>query len=201
MNDNLINQQGQSAGGTYGGNPEPEKDSAPAEKPLTIEDVNAAIVAVVQPFIDKLTESIKGGFATKGELNADLNNLNRYMAVLQSKIPSDDHIVLKAKKAVPVCLRNLDSGGAPRTGNVLMLAPAPAGTAGNADSCYFGDAKAMGIGFDWSKCFFGYKINGTTVTIMAGEVDRESIAQKDLTVADNDFIYIHASYALPPPPV
>jgi hypothetical protein len=59
MNENLVNKQGMSAGQVYGGNQEPAKDAMPAEKPLTIEDVRASVIAEVQPFIDKLIETIK----------------------------------------------------------------------------------------------------------------------------------------------
>lgn len=203
MNENLVNQQGQSVGNVYGGNPEPEKDSASTEKPLTIEDVNAAIVAVVQPFIDKLTEAIKGGFATKNDLDSFVNRLSNNINDVRLQIPKHDDIVKTAKEAVPVCLRNLDSAGTPRVGPVLMLAPSPGG-AGNADSCYFGEVKA-GAGMDWTKVFFGYKFDpngdgtGNLMRIYAGEVDRIPApsdpeyypAYADLTVADQDFIYVN----------
>ena len=197
MNDNLINQQGQSSGRTYGGNLEPEKDATPAEKPLTIEDVNAAIIAVVQPFIEKLTESIKGGFATKNDLNSFVNRLSNNIQNVQSRVQllSRETIIEIAKEAVPGCLRNLDSGGAPRTGNVLMLAPAPAGTAGNADSCYFGEVKAGGGGLDLSKVAFGFTVSGKVVTILTGTIDRITVAQANVTVANDGFVYVRRTIA------
>jgi len=122
-----------------------EPEVKPEEKPLTIEDVRASILPEIQVFIDKLVETVKNGFATKADVNSFVNQLSNNINNVQNRIPDHDKIVETAKEAVPGCLRNLDSGGSPRTGPVLTLAPAPAGTAGNADSCVFVPWQAGGI--------------------------------------------------------
>ncbi len=99
------------------------------EKPLTR--------AEVQTVINDLVNVIKIGFATRSDLDSFVNRLSNNINTVERRIPSRDAIINTAKEAVPVCLRNLDSGGAQRTGPVLTLAPSPDGVANNADSCAF----------------------------------------------------------------
>ena len=166
---------------------ESEKEKAGAEKFATI--------AEVQKIINDLTKSIKEGFPTKAEVNTSLNSLNTYLAVLQGKIPNEKAIKEVAKTTVTACLRDLDSAGTERQGNVLMLQP---GSGGTKDSTYFGTVKASGgAGFDWSKVSLGFTISGTTVTVLTGTIDRIVVPQTPtpLTVANDYFTYVRRTIA------
>jgi hypothetical protein len=102
-----------------------------------------ATLAEVQAVINSLVDSIKSWFVTKSDHLAVVNNFNRYIAVLQSKIPSEIDIKETARKQIPSCLRDLEQAG--RQGNVLMLEPGGAdGTGTDKDSAYWGTVKASG---------------------------------------------------------
>jgi len=58
-----------------------------------------------------------------------------------------------------------------------------------------GPAPEVGTDFDWSKVALGYKCNPDgddedEVRIYAGEIDRVAVAETNLTVADNNYIYV-----------
>ncbi len=153
-----------------------------------------ATLAEVQAVINSLVDSIKSGFVTKSDHLAVVNNFNRYIAVLQSKIPSEIDIKETARKQIPSCLRDLEQAG--RQGNVLMLEPGGAdGTGTDKDSAYWGTVKAASAGMDWSKLSLGFTISGTTVTILAGEIDRITVAQADVVVANDNYVYVRRTIA------
>jgi hypothetical protein len=68
------------------------------------------------------------------------------------------------------------------------------------------NAGGGGPAFDWSIVALGYKLNPTAsdptpvdnpdlVRIYAGEIDRIAVAQADITVADNGFVYVRRTIA------
>jgi hypothetical protein len=163
---------------------EPEKEPTGADRYVTL--------AEVQKVIDDLTKSIATGFSTKDELNRQVAILQLQAFETNKLIPSDDDIKDLAKKEVPACLRELDSAGTERQGNVLMLQP---GSGGTKDSTYFGTVKASGGGFDWAKASLGFTISGTTVTILIGTIDRIVVAQANVTVANDGYVYVRRTIA------
>jgi hypothetical protein len=62
------------------------------------------------------------------------------------------------------------------------------------------EAQSSGSGFPWAKVALGYKINPdgdnpAEVRIYAGEIDRVAVAQADVTVADDNYIYVRRTRA------
>lgn len=59
---------------------------------------------------------------------------------------------------------------------------------------------AAGESFPWDKCSLGYEINPAgddpgLIRIYAGEIDRVAVAQADVTVTDNDYVYARRTNA------
>ena len=57
------------------------------------------------------------------------------------------------------------------------------------------EQQSSGSGFPWEKVALGYKINPNgdnpaEVRIYAGEIDHVAVAQADVTVADDNYIYV-----------
>lgn len=57
-----------------------------------------------------------------------------------------------------------------------------------------------GSGMDWTKVSFGYKLNPDgddpdEVRIYAGEIDRVTVAQADITVANDNWVYVRRTLA------
>jgi len=96
-----------------------------------------------------------------------------------------------ARDAVPSTLRGLDASGDKRTGNTLLLA---VGGASGTDSAYWGQLAAGG-GVDFSKVALGFTKSGTTITILAGEIDRIAVGSAALVVANNGIIYVRRTIA------
>ncbi len=62
------------------------------------------------------------------------------------------------------------------------------------------ERQSSGASFPWEKVSLGYVINPNgnepdKVRILAGEIDRVAVAQTDVTVADNDYIYVRRTLA------
>jgi hypothetical protein len=116
------------------------RQTADARQDKTENKEQYVTLGEVQAVINSLVDSIKGGFVTKADHLAVVNNLNRYIAVLQSKIPSEIKIKETARKQIPTCLRDLEQAG--RQGNVLMLEPGGSdGEGTDKDSAYWGTVK------------------------------------------------------------
>ena len=169
------------------------------EKPLTREEVQGVINSLVDS-IKSLALAQDGKFISKENIDIVFGNLLRDMA--NREYVTRTEAIKIAKDAVPLSLQGLDSDPIRKQGDTLKLVPGNPDLAGGhpiSDQAVWGQG-AAGAGFDWSKVFFGPTISGTTVTIRYGEVNRDGVAQTDLTVADGDFIYIHANSAPPAPP-
>lgn len=172
------------------------------EKPLTREEVQGVINSLVDS-IKSLVLEQEGKFISKDNIDNVFGNLLRDMA--NREYVTRQEAMQIAKDAVPKSLQGLDSDPTRKAGDTLKLIPGNPDVAGKhpiSDQAVWGPSVA-GAGMDWTKCFFGFKVDpdgdglGTKARIYAGEVNRDEVGQTDLTVADGDFIYIHAS-SVPP---
>lgn len=175
----------------------------PPELPKDKTDIKTSILAEVKAEMEKMVASIKNYVMG---VNLDFNAIRDEVRNLYFKVNSKDtnssildekQIREIARKEIPACLRDLDASGSQRQGNVLML---QSGQASGQDSSYWGTVKT-GTGLDLSdKVFFGVKCNPASndpdlVRIYAGEIDGITVSQTDITVADNNFVYVRRTNA------
>jgi hypothetical protein len=164
----------------------------PREQPKEKSEGNVYVTKVeVQAAIDGLMGRIAALVATKGELD----NLNMAIASVARNVDANfatkDQAKQIAKDAVPMTIRDIDSSKSERSGNVAMLSQ---GGSSGTDKIYFGTVSAAGLTLG-DKVFFGHKVNPNgddpdLVRIYAGEIDGIAVAQTDVTVVDNYFIYV-----------
>jgi hypothetical protein len=150
--------------------------------------------AEVQDALNALMAQIANLVATK----TDLNNINMAISNVSRNIGANFVTRQQAeeisKKAIPPILRDLDSDTAKRQGNVLMLANGANGEERKSDSAYWGSVASAGLTLG-DKVFFGHKVNPNgddpdLVRIYASEIDGIAVAQTDVTVTNNDFVYV-----------
>jgi hypothetical protein len=48
---------------------------------------------------------------------------------------------------------------------------------------------------DWAKVALGFTISGTTVTILTGTIERITVAQADVVVANDNYVYVRRTIA------
>ena len=151
--------------------------------------------AEVQELVNNLVDSLKkilsefdNKFAEKGAVNSIHDAVMREIGNRHYVNVGNAKDIATA--LIPNSLRNLDSDVRERKGDTLRLNMNPAG-----DSAYWGMPEPTPFPRD-SRVFFGYNIDpGAAVRIYAGEIDRIAVAQTDVTVINNDFVYVRRTIA------
>lgn len=156
------------------------------------QDENPLTRAEVQGLVNSLVESIVKNFAQKGDIDRIARSFEIAKQEFKRSVPTKKQITDWAKEEVPPSLRGLDSDPTRKLGDTLKLISGyPVGS----DKAAWMPDSPVGKATDWSKFSLGFTITGTTVTILTGTIDRITVAQADVTVADNDYVYVRRTIA------
>jgi len=167
--------------------PMPDKPDAPITKnPLTREEVQGVINSLVET-IKKMVMAQESKFVTQDSLETMANKV--LQTVYGRNYQNKQQALQIAKDAVPPSLYGLDTDETRKRGDTLKLIPGyPTGE----DRAVWGEGATP---FDWSIVSLGFTISGTTVTILTGMIDRIAVPQTDVTVADDNYVYVRRAIA------
>lgn len=170
------------------------KQYKPVERPQEEEpkqDTNPLTRGEVQGLVNSLVESIVKNFAQKGDIDRIARSFEIARQELLRSVPTKKQITDWAKEEVPPSLRGLDVDPTRKLGDTLKLVSGY--PVGSDKAVWMPDIG--GAGMDWAKVSSGFTISGNVVTILAGTIDRITVAQANVTVANDDYVYVRRTIA------